>query len=293
MTRHAASLILLMTAGSAFSQGLPEPSQDTFQGVRRIVAIGDVHGDYQRLVELLRAATLVDAKNTWTGGETHLVLTGDSVDRGDHSAQVLDLLMELEPQARKAGGWLHLLIGNHEAMDLYGDLRYVTKDDFAGFQGTNSKELQDRQMRAALDGLKRDGMPPADENAWRKKYQDEHPLGWVEHRLAFQQDGKYGKWLRRQNAIIKINDAIFLHGGISPKYAALTRAGDQHAGFEKSWPISASWPRASSPMTKAPCGTGAWPNCRKTIGKWRSCFPGFFRRIRRGTSSSDTRLSWL
>jgi len=223
MTRHAASLILLMTAGSAFSQGLPEPSQDTFQGVRRIVAIGDVHGDYQRLVELLRAASLVDAKNTWTGGETHLVLTGDAVDRGDHSAQVLDLLMELEPQARKAGGWLHLLIGNHEAMDLYGDLRYVTKDDFAGFQGTNSKELQDRQMRAALDGLKRDGMPPADENAWRKKYQDEHPLGWVEHRLAFQQDGKYGKWLRRQNAIIKINDVIFLHGGISPKYAALTR----------------------------------------------------------------------
>ena len=223
MTRHAACLIVLMTARTAFSQGLPEPSLDTFQDVRRIVAIGDVHGDHQRLLELLRSASLVDAKNAWTGGDAHLVLTGDSVDRGDHSALVLDLLMELEPQARKAGGRLHLLIGNHEAMDLYGDLRYVTKDDFAGFQGPNSKDLQDRQMRAALDTLKRDGMPPADENAWRKKYQDEHPRGWVEHRLAFQPDGKYGKWLRQQNAIIKINDAIFLHGGISPKYATLTR----------------------------------------------------------------------
>jgi hypothetical protein len=109
-------------------------------------------------------------------------------------------------------------------MDLYGDLRYVTKEDFAGFQGANSKDLQDRQMRAALDTLKREGKPPASENAWRQKYQEEHPLGWVEHRLAFQQEGKYGKWLRQQNAIIKLNDAIFLHGGISAKYATMTRS---------------------------------------------------------------------
>jgi hypothetical protein len=45
----------------------------------------------------------------------------------------------------------------------------------------------------------------------------------VEHRLAFQQDGKYGKWLRQLNAIVKINDAVFVHGGISEKYAAATR----------------------------------------------------------------------
>ena len=224
MTRRVACLILLVASGPAFSQGRPEPLPDTFQGVRRIVAIGDVHGDYQRLLELLRTAALVDAKNAWTGGDTHLVLTGAFVDRGDHSAQVLDLLMDLEPQARKAGGRLHALIGNHEAMDLYGDLRYVTKDDFFGFQQPNSKDLQDRQMRAALDDLKRQGTPPADEIAWRKKFQDEHPLGWVEHRMAFQPDGKYGKWIRQLNAIIKINDAVFLHGGISQKYAASTRS---------------------------------------------------------------------
>lgn len=187
------------------------------------MAIGDVHGDYQRFLEVLRTAALVDARNAWIGGDTHLVLTGDFVDRGDHSAQVLDLLMELEPQARKAGGRLHALIGNHEAMDLYGDLRYVTKDDFAGFQRPNSKDLQDRQMRAAWDDLKRQGTAPADESAWRKKFQEEHPLGWVEQRMAFQPDGKYGKWIRQLNTIVKINDAVFLHGGISQKYAALTR----------------------------------------------------------------------
>jgi Calcineurin-like phosphoesterase len=227
MTRCAASLILLVAAAPVFSQAPPD-SADTFTGVRRIVALGDVHGDYQRFLELLHSAALVDAKNAWIGGDTHLVLAGDFVDRGDHSAQVLDLLMDLEPQARKAGGQVHALIGNHEAMDLYGDLRYVTKDDFAGFAsakkgGQDSKDLRDRMMRGALDDLTRQGDPPADEAAWQRKFQDEHPLGWVEHRRAFQPGGKYGKWLRRQNAIIKINDAVFLHGGISEKYAASTR----------------------------------------------------------------------
>ena len=223
MTRRVAWLMVLAGAGPAFAQAPPDASPDTFKDVRRIVATGDIHGDYQRLLEVLRTAALVDSRNAWVGGATHLVLDGDFVDRGDHSRQVLDLLMDLEPQAQKAGGRLHALIGNHEAMDIYGDLRYVTKDDFAGFQGPNSKDAQERQMRASLDDLKRRGMPPPDETAWRRKFQDEHPLGWVEHRLAFQPDGKYGKWLRQRNAIIKINDAVFLHGGISQKYAAATR----------------------------------------------------------------------
>lgn len=219
--RRRSLLLIPLAVGVAFAQA-PAESSDTFVDISRIVAFGDIHGDYQRLLELLRTAGLVDAKNTWSGGATHLVLTGDFVDRGDHSAQVLDLLMELEPQARKAGGRLHALIGNHEAMNLYGDLRYVTKEDFAGYQARNSKELQEQQMRAAWEQLKDQGQAPADESAWRRKFQDEHPLGWVERALAFQPNGKYGKWLRQQNAIIRINDAVFLHGGISQKYADLS-----------------------------------------------------------------------
>jgi hypothetical protein len=221
--RTAWCLLLLAAAGPGSAQSPPDLLPDTFTDVRRIVAIGDVHGDYQRFFELLRTAALVDAKGVWTGGATHLVLTGDYVDRGDESAKVLDLLMALEPQARKAGGRLHALIGNHEAMDLYGDLRYVTKKDFAGFQTAASEELRNRQMQAEWDRLKHDRKSPPDEAAWRKTFQDEHPLGWVEHRLAFQPSGKYGKWLRQLNAIVKINDALFLHGGISQKYAAFTR----------------------------------------------------------------------
>ena len=201
---------------------LPQTPQDTFEGIHRVVAIGDVHADYPRFLELLRTAELVDGKPAWKGGTAHLVLTGDFVDRGDASAKVMDLIMALEPQAQKAGGGVHALIGNHEGMDLYGDLRYVTKQDYASFAGPDSRELRDRQMEAALGNLKQNGTPPSNESAWRKTFEEDHPLGWVEHRMAFQPEGKYGQWLRRQNAIIKINDAIFLHGGISLRYSALS-----------------------------------------------------------------------
>lgn len=223
MSPRSCLTLFVLACVLAVAPALPQTPEDAFEGIHRVVAFGDVHADYPRFVELLRTAELIDGKGAWTGGAAHLVLVGDFVDRGDASAKVLDLIMALEPQARKAKGQVHALIGNHEAMDLYGDLRYVTKQDYASFQGPNSKELRERQMQAALDDLKQKGTPPANEPAWRKTFEEEHPLGWVEHRLAFQPEGKYGQWLRQQNAIIKINDAIFMHGGISLKYSARTR----------------------------------------------------------------------
>src|SRR5579863_3887269 len=111
-------LALLLTAPLSFAQ-------DTFEGVERIVAIGDIHGDLEVFVNLLKTAKLVDNRNNWIGGKTHLVMPGDFIDRGNNSRKVMDLLMSLEPQAQKAGGRVHALLGNHEAANLYGDLRYV------------------------------------------------------------------------------------------------------------------------------------------------------------------------
>ena len=56
----------------------------------------------------------------------------------------------------------------------------------------------------------------------RKKWEDERPLGWFEHRYQFGPEGVYGKWIRSHNAVVKINDSIYLHGGISAKYASMT-----------------------------------------------------------------------
>jgi len=90
--------------------------EDVWTEVERVVAIGDVHGDYDQLMALLRSAALIDAEGKWSGGKTHLVQTGDLLDRGPDSRKAMELFMRLEEEARTAGGEVHVLIGNHEAM---------------------------------------------------------------------------------------------------------------------------------------------------------------------------------
>lgn len=91
----------------------------------RIVALSDIHGQYDLMVRLLRANGVIDAKNRWKLGRDQLVLTGDVFDRGPRVTEVFWLLQQLQLQARKAGGAVHFLLGNHETMVLYDDLRYV------------------------------------------------------------------------------------------------------------------------------------------------------------------------
>ena len=123
-------LVLLLGIG-----GAGNAKQALWTGVDRIVAVGDVHGDYGQFIKVLKAADLIDEDNQWIGGKTHLVQVGDVLDRGRESRKVLDLLMSLEKQAEEAMGHVHALIGNHEAMVMLGDLRYVHPDDFKAFGG--------------------------------------------------------------------------------------------------------------------------------------------------------------
>ncbi|HMD97044.1 MAG TPA: metallophosphoesterase [Terriglobia bacterium] len=70
----------------------------------RIVAIGDIHGDFPDFVAILRQTGLIDDNRQWIGGRTVLVQTGDVVDRGPQTRECLDLLMELERQTKKKNG---------------------------------------------------------------------------------------------------------------------------------------------------------------------------------------------
>jgi hypothetical protein len=207
---HIASRILigLLSVASAFG------ADAVFTGVERVVAVGDVHGDYNAFLAVLRAAGVIDQKSKWIGGKTHLVQTGDVLDRGADSRKVMDLLIDLEKQAPKAGGRVHPLIGNHEAMNLYGDLRYVVPGEYSAFRSGDSANIRTAFWEEEIKSLP---SPPGD--AARRKWEEEHPLGWFEHRLAFGPKGNYGKWIRSHNVIVKINDAIYLHGGISQRYA--------------------------------------------------------------------------
>jgi hypothetical protein len=204
-------ILLLLAAGRIFA------AQDVWTGVERVVAVGDIHGDYEALVAVLRSAGLIDQRGRWTGGKAHLVQTGDVLDRGPDSRKAMDLLIALEKQAAKAGGRVHSLIGNHEAMNLYGDLRYTSAGEFSAFRTNDSVRVRDAFWEEYVKELT---SKPGEQD--KKKWEAEHPLGWFEHRYQFGPQGLYGKWIRSHNTVVKINDSIYLHGGISPKYATMT-----------------------------------------------------------------------
>jgi len=202
-----------------------DPHQDIWTGIEQVVAIGDVHGDYENFVRLLRSAELIDGGDHWIGGKTHLIQTGDVLDRGAESRKVMDLLMRLEVEASRAGGMVHALIGNHEAMNVTGDLRYVSEGEYRAFRTPDSTAARDGYYQQHQDELKENPPPeglPAFDETYRKEWEAKVPLGWVEHRRSFAPDGIYGKWILGHNAVAKINQTLFMHGGISPRYGNKT-----------------------------------------------------------------------
>lgn len=191
-----------------------------------LVAIGDVHGDFDDFCAILQRVELIDEQRHWTGGKATLVQLGDLIDRGPKPREVLDLMISLDEQAAKAGGQVVSLLGNHEVMNLMGDLRYVSAGNYASFVDSESEKRQTNAFQKYM--------------AWRKdhpqlleelsqpvlaetevEWMTRHPPGFIEHRDAFSPKGTYGKWLRQRSALAKIGGIIFLHGGINPDLASL------------------------------------------------------------------------
>ena len=195
-----------------------------WEGVDRVVAVGDLHGDYDNYIATLQAAGLVDRKGKWIGGEAHLVQTGDIPDRGPDTLKIIEHLDKLAKQAERKGGRVHSLIGNHEAMNVYGDLRYVHAGEYEAFVTRNSEALRDRYYELYMQAVEKqdpEGFAALPED-YREKWNLEHPLGWVEHRqawdLAFNPEAEYGNRVLNQQVAVRINDTVFLHGGISGFY---------------------------------------------------------------------------
>lgn len=92
----------------------------------RTFVVGDVHGQYDKLVTLLQNARLVTADLHWSGGDSTLWFIGDFCDRGPHGLAVIDLVMQLESEAAAAGGRVQSILGNHDvlllAVDRFGSL---------------------------------------------------------------------------------------------------------------------------------------------------------------------------
>lgn len=129
-------------AGSGACTLAPVPLR--YPAAKRLVAIGDLHGDLAATRSALKVAGAIDDKDAWIGGSLVIVQTGDVLDRGDDEKAILDLLFKLEGEAKAAGGAVILLIGNHELMNAAGDFRYVTRG--------GAHDFDDRRVEALKPG---------------------------------------------------------------------------------------------------------------------------------------------
>lgn len=192
-----------------------------------VIAIGDVHGDFDDFCLILKHVGLIDERHHWTGGRITLVQTGDLLDRGPKARETMDLVAALEAEAASSGGRVVALLGNHEMMNLMGDLRYVTSQNYAGFVQAESdiirkQAYQDyvdwRSAHQSLLASMRQPVFEATESEWMAK----HPLGFIEQRKAFGPKGTYGKWIREHHAVAEIDGLLFSHGGIAPSLTSLS-----------------------------------------------------------------------
>ena len=188
-------------------------SQWQFDNIERVVAISDIHGAYGPMVATLQNSGVLDDDLSWSGENTHLVIVGDILDRGPESRAAMDLLMRIEDEAALAGGKVHVLIGNHEAMNLIGDLRYVAKAEYEAFADDELDEDRETWFAAYVQDRATARKTTA---ALRADFDLSYPIGFFAHRRAFSSDGKYGRWLSNKPILVVINETAFVHGGVSP-----------------------------------------------------------------------------
>ncbi|MGB8958997.1 MAG: metallophosphoesterase [Candidatus Aminicenantales bacterium] len=219
-------LLLAFVSSARLSPAADIPFE--WSGVERVVSIADLHGDYDRFIFILAhpQVGLVDADLHWTGGKAHLVQLGDVLDRGPRAKEILDLVMRLEKEAEAAGGMVHMLLGNHEEMNITGIALdypgYVPVEQFVAFLREDFRRAKDAEYiktlpleereRAEMEGLD----IHVDEgyaSYWRKIEAAKDPQAVRAYVLGF--NDVYGNWLVKQNAVIKINDIIYVHGGVS------------------------------------------------------------------------------
>jgi hypothetical protein len=178
--------------GASADQLVPPPQDLGQQTPPRLVAIGDVHGDLATTRKALVMAGAIDAQDQWIGGKMVLVQIGDHLDRGKQDREVFDLLESLVTQAEKAGGKVHILLGNHESMNVQLDFRYITAEAF--------KEFDDITFNPNDPVLK---ALPADQRGRGE---------------AFRPGGKYARVLAEHKAILVYKDTVFVHGGVLPSH---------------------------------------------------------------------------
>lgn len=131
--------------GDSFSFLLQEEfqkEQTEYPAPAQLLALSDIEGDFAAFKSILLGANVINKDFSWAFGKGHLVLVGDFFDRGLQVTECLWLIYKLETEARKAGGKVHFILGNHEVLNLQGNTTYVRKKYLANAQLMGEPYLQ-------------------------------------------------------------------------------------------------------------------------------------------------------
>lgn len=193
---------------------------------RRIIAIGDLHGDYDLAIRTLKLASVItvagNGQVNWKGGDTIIVQTGDKVDgcrpmgnnsegngknkeedhecgeTADDDIKILNLFYELNLKAMKDNGAVYSLLGNHELMNVQGDLKYVSKKSLLEFATYKDNKIHYKDSFSKLSPIDR---------------------GIVARKYAFKPGNQYASFLGCANiGIIIIGSFLFAHAGLVPEF---------------------------------------------------------------------------
>jgi len=186
---------------------------------KRIIVIGDLHGDLDLTLRCLRLAQVIDNNLNWIGNNTVVVQTGDKIDgcrpmqnvnncrmdlnsyedyNADDDIKILELFYNLHKKAVKAGGAVYSLLGNHELMNVEGNLKYVSKKALEEFADYDDGIINFKEKFAYLSKVDR---------------------GIVARKYAFKPGNKWATFLACTNiGCIIIGSFLFVHAGIVPEF---------------------------------------------------------------------------
>ncbi len=169
--------ILLFAFAVQLCSAMAQTQQPEIPMPSKLFVVSDIEGELDGFQTLLSSAEITDKNNYWKFGKGHLVICGGLVDRGPKVFELIEFLMRLEKDASVKGGYVHVILGNHDIMNLSGDYRYVNKRYF--------DETTRKPRQSYLDSIAK--------------------------------GSAIGDWLRSKNIIEKLGNMLFLHAGISPE----------------------------------------------------------------------------
>lgn len=184
-----------------------------YPAAERVVAIGDVHGDLEKAGSALRLAGVLGEDNEWVGGRSVVVQVGDVLDRGSQELRIIYLLEKLKRQARRAGGDVLVINGNHEVMNMEGNFTYASAGALDEFQHWALWYRGGEAMKSLCEGL------PASKDAFQG-VPEELPEGARARMAALRPGGPVSaRFFAEHPTVVMVGGTVFVHGGVLPGHA--------------------------------------------------------------------------